>query len=309
MMPPMAERIEGIVVRLHGRLCYVESGGREYECGVRGRLKQGKRKAKSLVAVGDEVIALLDDDGAGAIEEVKPRRTELIRHTPHSSHVKHVLAANVEQMFAVIAADQAEQSLTGLDKLLAAGVMQSLTPIVLVNKCDLADVHALLAPYGPAGFEAFYVSAKAGIGLEALRARLAGKISVFVGASGAGKSSLLNALEPGLQLRVGEVDRRGEGRHTTTSASLLKVGAGHVVDTPGLREFGLTNFNTGELSLFYPDFAAFREKCKFATCTHRHEPKCAVRDAVDKGLLDKGRYERYLNILREAWNEEQRQRL
>ena len=126
----MVERIEGIVVRLHGRLCYVESGAREYECGVRGRLKQGKRKAKSLVAVGDEVIALLDADGAGAIEEVKPRRTELIRHTPHSSHVKHVLAANVEQMFAVIAADQAEQSLTGLDKLLAAGVMQNLTPIV-----------------------------------------------------------------------------------------------------------------------------------------------------------------------------------
>ena len=95
---------------------------------------------------------------------------------------------------------------------------------------------------------------------------------------------------------------------TFTSATLLRVAAGRVVDTPGLREFGLTNFNTGELSLFYPDFAAFREKCKFATCTHRHEPKCAVRTAVEQGLLDAGRYERYLSLLREAWNTEQRQK-
>lgn len=303
-----ALRIEGIVVRLHGRTCWVQSGEREYECSMRGRLKQGRRRQKSLVAVGDAVVALLDPDSAGSIEEVKPRRTELIRHTPHSANIKHVIAANVDQMFVVIAADQAKQNLVGLDKLLAAGVMQNLAPIILVNKCELCDVRAIFTPYKAAGFEALYVSARTGEGLEALRARLANTISVFVGASGVGKTSLLNALEPSLELRVGDVDRRGEGRHTTTSATLLRVAAGRVVDTPGLREFGLTNFNTGELSLFYPDFAAFREKCKFATCTHRHEPKCAVRTAVEQGLLDAGRYERYLSVLREAWNTEQRQK-
>lgn len=302
----MSTHVEGTVVRLHGRTCVVRTAAGEITCVPRGRLKRGRREQKSLVAVGDRVVAALAPDGTAAIEEVKPRRSELVRHTPHSPNVSHVIAANVDQVLVVMAAQNVGENLVALDKLLAACVMQGLRAVIVINKCDLADARAWLSPYEAAGFEVLFTSAKSGVGLEVLRTRLNGRISAFVGPSGVGKSSLLNALEPSLALRVGDVDRRGEGRHTTTSAALLRVADGEVADTPGLREFGLTNFNTQELSLFYPDFAPFREHCKFALCTHRHEPKCAVRAAVEQGRLDAGRYERYLTILREAWNTEQK---
>ncbi len=308
-MTQSPQEIKGIVVRLHGRTCHVECEGREYECSVRGRLKQGPKRSRSIAAVGDVVTATLDADGTGAISAVEPRRSELIRHVPQNPRITHVIAANVEQMFAVVTADKIEERLVPLDKLLAAGVMQNLKPLIVVNKCDLrprSEMAALLEAYSAPGFPRIFTSAKTGEGLDELRTNLAGRLSVFVGASGVGKSSLLNKLQPGLDLRTQEVDRRGEGRHTTTNASLLRVADGRVVDTPGLRDFGLANFNLRELSLFYPDFAPFRELCKFADCTHRHEPKCAVRGAVEANKLDAGRYQRYLTILREAWNDDQR---
>lgn len=308
-MSESARHISGIVVRVHGRTCYVDAGGREIESSIRGRLKRGRRESRSPVAVGDQVTLLLEDDERGSIEQVAARRSELLRHSPHNERITHVIAANVDQMFAVVSADKLAERLLALDKLLAAGVMQGLKPCIVVNKCDLASreaIDTLMAPYDAMALARYVTSARTGEGLAELRRALAARVSVFVGPSGVGKSSLLNALEPGLALRVGEVDRHGEGRHTTTHVSLLKVGEGRVVDTPGLRDFGLTNFNLEELSLFYPDFAAFREQCKFALCTHRHEPNCAVRAAAESGQIDAGRYERYLAILREAWNTSQR---
>lgn len=302
---------EGIVTRLHGRIAYVSDDGCEFACEVRGKLKRGRRTARSPVAVGDRVTFEPLPGGAGAIEAVHPRKGELCRPSPHNPRIKQLIAANVETLAIVIGADQVEAQLPTLDRLLATAYMQNLAPAIVVNKLDLAErdaVQAELAAYEKFGVPVLFTSAVTGRGLAELRQLLLGRVTAFAGPSGVGKSSLLNALRPALALRIREVSRRGEGRHTTTRAALLPVAGGWVVDTPGIREFGLWELELGELSLFYPDFAPYRERCRYGGCTHRHEPGCAVKAAVEGGDLDGGRYKRYLELLREAWNTQSRRR-
>ncbi len=298
---------QGIVIRLHGKIAVVSCDGREYNCEMRGKLKQGPRQSRSPIAVGDRVVIQPLGNHAGAVEEVLARKGEFCRPSPRNPRVKQVIAANVDALAIVLDASRIDASLPTLDRLLACAFMQNLRPLIVVNKLDLApQARAGFAPYRELGAEMVFVSALRGDGLDLMRKHLAGKVTAFAGASGAGKSSLLNALAPGLELSVGQVSRDGEGRHTTTHASLLPVADGWVVDTPGVREFGLWGLMLDELSLFYPDFTPWREKCRFSGCTHRHEPGCGVKSAVESGTLDQGRYDRYLDLLRECWNTENR---
>ncbi|MCC6574761.1 MAG: ribosome small subunit-dependent GTPase A [Planctomycetes bacterium] len=300
--------MQGIVVRLHGRIAYVASDGREYACEMRGKMKQGRRESRSPIAVGDRVeISVIGGDDA-SVESVQPRKGELVRPSTRDPRIKQVIAANVENLAIVVSADAINDSLPTLDRLLACAFMQNLTPAIVVNKVDLVHAPKGLKAYRKLPLNMLFVSATRGDGLDDLRALLKGRVSVFAGLSGVGKSSLLNALEPGLDIRTNEISRSGDGKHTTTNASLVPVAGGWVVDTPGVREFGLWELKLEELSLFYPDFEEFRLKCRFSGCTHRHEPGCAVKKAVEAGDLDKGRYDRYLDLLRESWNAEQRQR-
>lgn len=309
-MPDDTATLAGLVTRLHGQHAYVQAGDVEYRCPLRGRLKKGRRRDRSPVAVGDRVsISPIAGDGEpeAALEEVHPRKGELYRSHTHDRRLRQLIAVNVDMLVIVCGADRLAEQLVTLDRLLASAYLQSLTPVIVINKCDMADnasTRAAMKPYAAIGV-ALHFTCATGRRLDGLETRFAGKTAVFAGPSGVGKSSLINALQPGLALRTGEVDRQGEGRHTTTNASLLPLAGGHVVDTPGVRDFGFYDMNLADLALVYPDFAQARARCKYADCTHRHEPHCGVKQAVQSGEIDKGRYERFLGILREEWNTEQ----
>lgn len=296
--------LTGTIVRLHGHHAWIVASGAEYKCNVRGKFKQGKRVERSPVAVGD-IVEFSLEGGDAVLQAIGDRRTELYRTHPRFENQRQVLAANVDLLVIVAAADNLAEQLETVDRLLISAFSQGLTPLLIVNKLDLgveADVRTQTADYSNGGISVEFTSvAKDELGT--LRKHFAGKTAVFCGPSGVGKSSLLNALEPGLALRVGEVDREGEGRHTTTHATMLPLAGGHVIDTPGVRDFGFWNVEQHEISLYYPDWADARARCRFATCTHRHEPGCGVKAALEAGTISKGRYQRYLQILREAWNE------
>lgn len=306
----------GTVVRLHGHHAYVRAAGAEFNCPVRGKFKQGKRKERSPLTVGDEVSFEPVDGGEqqeGRILEIAERRSELYRSHPRFPRQRQVIAANIDLLVIVAGADRLSEQLLTVDRLLISALSQGLRPIIVVNKMDLRagsmeqptaleqqTLFPEMAAY--ADFEVFYTSAANGK-LGGLATIFEGRTAVFAGQSGSGKSSLMNALQPGLNLRIGEVDKEGEGRHTTTHASLIPLAGGLVIDTPGVRDFGFWNLELHEISLYYPDWQQAREQCRFNTCTHRHEPACGVQAAVAAGQLDAGRYQRYLTILRETWNE------
>jgi ribosome biogenesis GTPase / thiamine phosphate phosphatase len=304
------ELLQGKVVRLHGHHAWVrDDAGREFMCAVRGRLKKGKRRERSPVVVGDNVsFSIVDrNEAEGQLEQVAERESELYRSHPRFPRQRQVLAANIDLLMILLGAERLDDHYMTADRLLISAFSQGLTPVLVVNKLDLSTrdkAEQAMAAYTGTGVDIEYVSAVDGV-LGTLPGRFAGKSAVFAGPSGVGKSSLMNAVQPGLSLRVGEVDRGGEGRHTTTSASLVPMAGGLVIDTPGVRDFGFWNLELQEISLYYPDWADARLACKYNTCTHRHEPDCGVKTAVEGGSLDKGRYERYLTILRDTWNEQQ----
>jgi ribosome biogenesis GTPase / thiamine phosphate phosphatase len=299
----------GTVVRLHGHHAWVLSGGTEFKCAVRGKFKQGKRRERSPVVVGDRVsfMPVQEGENEGMLTELHERDSELYRAHPRFPRQRQVLAANIELLVIVAGADRLNEQLITVDRLLISAFSQGLTPLLVINKIDLrprAEVEPLVQAYVRGGIEVEYVSAERGE-LGALKGRFKDHTAVFAGQSGVGKTSLMNALEPGLEMKVREVDRVGEGRHTTTHASLLPMAGGLVIDTPGVRDFGFWNLELHEISLYYPDWEQARGRCRFNTCTHRHEPGCGVKAAVEAGELDEQRYQRYLTILRETWNEQQ----
>lgn len=299
----------GTVVRLHGHHAWVLSDGVEYKCAVRGKFKQGKRRERSPVVVGDRVTFTLVEEGEneGMLQELAERDSELYRTHPRFPRQRQVLAANIELLVVVAGAERLEEQLLTVDRLLISAYSQGLTPLLVINKLDLRsrdEVKPLVKTYADGGIDVEFVSAERGE-LGTLKDRFKDHTAVFAGQSGAGKTSLMNALEPGLEMTVQEVDKVGEGKHTTTHASLLPMAGGLVIDTPGVRDFGFWNLELHEISLYYPDWEEARASCRFNTCTHRHEPGCGVKAAVEAGELDEQRYQRYLTILRETWNEQQ----
>lgn len=277
--------------------------GRIVDGRLRGRLKLEARIGDRVVA-GDRVRVQEPADGSVTIEAVEPRRSQLIRRAPGHSRRAKVIVANADQVVAVVAVAHPEPHLRMLDRLLVLAGSSDLPAIIVINKTDLsaeADVRARFAAYPAAGYDVLFTSALQDRGIGDLRQRLCGRESVLAGPSGAGKSSLLNAVEPGLGLRVGAVSAAvHKGRHTTVTARLIPLAAGgFVADTPGLREVGLWGVDTGTLDTLFPEFLDRLGTCRFARCTHTHEPDCAIREAVDQGRIDRGRFESYV-ALREA---------
>jgi len=268
---------------------------------LRGRLKLEARTGDRVVA-GDRVHVLLRPGESPTIESVEPRRSELVRRAPGKAPRPKVIVANVDQVVAVVAAAHPEPNLRLLDRLLVLAAGSGLPAVVVVNKLDLVDeaeTSTRFAPYRAAGYDVLPASATAGRGIEALADCLCGRESVITGPSGVGKSSLLNALEPGLGLRIGAVSEAvRKGRHTTVTARLIPLACGgFVVDTPGLREVGLWGINPDSLDRLFPEFHEWLGACRFGTsCTHTHEPDCAVREAVEAGRIERARWESYKQI-------------
>jgi ribosome biogenesis GTPase len=286
---------------------HVEMDGGEWlECSLRGRVKQ---KVGRQVSVGDLVRVERLDDGSCRVSDLLERHSALSRHGVVRRR-EQVIVANVDQVVTVAAIAAPSPDFSMINRLLALAELNELDGLVVLNKADLAAgapdgptaLPSEFEPYRAAGYEILITSAKRGLGLEELRERLIGRISVFSGPSGVGKSSLLNSLMPGLDLRVGEVGRRkGRGRHTTVAAALYPFGeGGYVADTPGLQYLALWDVDPLALGQSFPEFRGPAEECRFADCIHRAEPGCAVREALEAGTIAPSRYESYQALLREA---------
>jgi len=271
--------------------------GETYPASLRGRLKQGEHEK---LAVGDDVtIESGERDDAWSIVEILPRRSKLARRAPGGGPGERVVAANLDQVVVVFAIAEPEPHVRMLDRFLVIAEANDLASRVVVNKVELApnDTH-LFGEYEKIGYPVHYTSVKRGDGLPALRAALHGRVSALTGPSGVGKSSLLNAMFPGLNLRVGEISRSVmKGRHTTVGADLHPLPeAGYVVDTPGLREVGVWGLDARELDRCFPEMRPLLEQCRFGDCTHRVEPGCAVQGGVESGAMSQARYESYLKL-------------
>jgi ribosome biogenesis GTPase len=293
--------LTGIVTRNDGPRFWVTAGSEEIPCVLRGRLKREFRLVTSLVVVGDEVEVELLPDQTGVIEAICPRRSELSRPGFHG--YTHVIAANVDLLVHVSAAQQPRFKLHLAERFLAIARRGRMESVVVINKCDLeheATIRAWAAPLAQIGVTVILTSTADGRGLPELRSLLEGRISVLAGQSGVGKSSLVNALFPDAHVvtnAVSEVSTKG--RHTTTSSRLYPLaGGGYLVDTPGIKSLELSEADTADDAMedLYPEVSAAAAGCKFRDCTHTHEPKCAVKAAVARGEIRPERYRNYLRM-------------
>lgn len=293
----------GLIIRAQSGFFTVlaEETGQTVTCQLRGRLKQGRRLG-DIAAVGDVVRFSTLPDGSGIIEEILPRKREIVRMDPRpQGEYRQILLANPDQAVFVFACARPSPRLRMLDRFLVIAEKQEIPAVIVANKVDLVGLEAaqeLFGLYPPLGYPVIYTSVKENIGLEELRAALRGKLSALAGPSGVGKSSLLNAIQPGLGLAVGEVSQAiGKGRHTTNFRQLhrLEIG-GWVADTPGWKSLALWDTQPEEIDAYFPELRPLVSQCPFSDCTHTHEPGCAVLAAVDEGRVRRERYESFLRL-------------
>lgn len=316
--------VRGVVVSGTGGVWQIRTDdGATIDASMRGRLKKsnsGKRADGSLrrdtvlaaaktlkLTVGDDVQLERESSADHwAIAEILPRRSQLARRTPGGGQGERVVAANVDQVVVMFAAAKPEPHPRMLDRFLVIAEGNDLPARIIINKIDLVGesaAHARFDLYERAGYPVHYTAVKSGTGLEAARSMLAGRRSVLTGPSGVGKSSLLNALFPGANLRVGAISESvNKGQHTTVGALMLPLPGtegGYVIDTPGLREVGMWALSAEQLDRCFPEIRAVRDQCRFADCSHIVEPDCAVRAAVRDGAIAAERYDSYLKLLEE----------
>jgi ribosome biogenesis GTPase len=291
--------LPGRVLRVHGLQSVVETEDRkQYRCSVRRVLRSLATDERNIVTTGDRVWLLPSLNDEGVIERVEPRHGLLTRA---SRGREHVLVANVDQVVIVVSLVEPELKPHLIDRYLVSGEQGGIAPIICLNKADLLDptpYQPIIGLYSQLGIPTLLTSAATDQGIDQLRARLKDRQTVFTGQSGVGKSSLLNRIQPELGLRVREVSAGNQkGKHTTTTAELIRLDfGGWVVDTPGIRQFQLWDIIPEEVEGFFPEFRPFVPLCAFPDCTHTHEERCAIKNAVEKRLISANRYTSYLGI-------------
>lgn len=309
----------GRVVRNTGAHYVVEMpDGTEINCKVKGNFRIKGLRTTNPVAVGDIVaVGLPGPDGTAYITDISDRRNYIIRRSINLSKQSHIIAANVDQAVLVATLAHPTTSTNFIDRFLATAEAYRVHAVLCINKIDLLTepddrdlLDAVAHLYRTIGYDVVCISARTGEGMDRLRGILAGKVSLFSGNSGVGKSTIVNDLIPGIEQRTAEISAvHDQGMHTTTFSELFHLPgdpAGCIIDTPGVRGFGTVDFDRADVSHYFPEMFAASRDCRFGNCTHVHEPGCAVRAAIDEGLIARSRYASYLSILDDSSDDKYR---
>lgn len=285
--------------------------GNEIDCKIKGNFRLKGIRSTNPIAVGDRVKIAVNESGTAFITEILPRKNYIIRRASNLSKESHILASNLDQTLLIVTLAHPTTSLTFIDRFLATAEAYRVPAIIVINKTDLLtdpdDMELLEAVkylYKSIGYPVITTSAKNGDGIDALRSWLEGKTTLISGNSGVGKTTLINDLIPGLDLRTAAISEvHDTGTHTTTFSEMFQLpgeSGGYIIDTPGVRGFGTIEMDEHEVSHFFPEIFKFGADCRFNNCTHTHEPHCAVIKALEEGLISQSRYNSYLSILEDS---------
>lgn len=294
----------GKVIQTTGANHLIEFDGDVYSCTIKGKLRLKGYKSTNPLAVGDVVDFEAEDEKTGVIVKIHERKNCIIRKSTNLSKETHIIASNIDQAVILFTLRNPETTTVFLDRFLAAAESYSIPVIIVFNKTDIyrpEEFDALaeiMATYDEIGYKIILSSVEKNKNIDAISEVLKGKTSVISGHSGVGKTSLINALSPGLQLKTAIISESHQsGKHTTTFAQMFKLPlGGYIIDTPGIRGFGLVQLKKEEIYHYFPEIFAMSHNCKYQNCTHINEPECAVKKAVEEGNIAYSRYKSYLNI-------------
>ena len=301
--------MQGTVYKSTGSWYQVKAeDGEFYECRIKGKFRIQGIKSTNPVAVGDEVVFDLEEgveEKTGVIKKIKERENYIIRKSVNLSKQTHIIASNIDQVFLLITLNTPPTLTTFIDRFLVTAEAYAITAVLLFNKVDaysveeLAEVKYLAELYRSAGYECIGISAKTGKNVDKVAEKMSGQTSMISGHSGTGKSTLINAIEPSLDLKTSEISRQhSQGQHTTTFAEMFDLSMdARIIDTPGIKGFGVVDMDREEIGDYFPEFFERKQDCKFHNCLHIEEPKCAIKDALEEGEIAWSRYKSYLQIM------------
>jgi ribosome biogenesis GTPase len=300
--------VKGLVYKSTGSWYQVKSDeGKFYQCRIKGKLRLSGIRSTSPVAVGDRVGFDLDDEAVGVIHTIDQRENYLVRKSVNLSKQLHIIGANIDLVFLVITLKNPETFTTFIDRFLVSAAAFGIETVLLFNKMDqyteeeLERVNELKGLYTSIGYQSVLCSTKSDQGMSELRNLMKDNTSIFSGHSGVGKSTLINTVAPELLLKIGEIsEQHGQGQHTTTFAEMFDLSfGGRIIDSPGIRGFGIADINKEEISRYFKEFFKASENCKFNNCQHLSEPGCAVKSELEEGTIAESRYQSYLSMVLE----------
>ena len=299
------QRIEGVVISSTGSWYRVSTEKGDIDCRIRGRLRLKGIRSTNPVVVGDRVVVEPDDESS-AIVEILPRRNYIIRRASNLSKESHIIGANIDRALLIVTLHSPSTPVEFVDRFLVTCEAYNVPVTIVLGKADTlvgeheAEAEEFTAIYRDAGYDIVRLSSTTGEGIDEIRELLKGHTTLIAGNSGVGKSTLVSTIDPALDIRTGEIsESHHKGKHTTTFSTMYRIDEGYIIDTPGIKGFGLIDIDSKELCRYFPEMMRLAPDCRFYNCTHTHEPGCAVQEGVKQGIVAWSRYESYLKILDE----------
>lgn len=299
------QRIEGVVISSTGSWYRVATDQGELDCRIRGRLRLKGIRSTNPVVVGDRVV-IEPDDESSAIVEILPRRNYIIRRASNLSKESHIIGANIDRALLIVTLHSPSTPVEFVDRFLVTCEAYNVPVTIVLGKADTlcgeheAEAEEFVSIYENAGYQIIRLSSTTGEGIAQIHSLIKDHTTLIAGNSGVGKSTLVSRIDPTLDIRTGEIsESHHKGKHTTTFSTMYRVDDGYIIDTPGIKGFGLIDIDSKELCRYFPEMMRLAPDCRFYNCTHTHEPGCAVQEAVKEGIVAWSRYESYLKILDE----------